>query len=259
MPANFYWPVFFFIKPRIVFLVLLLFNHSIKQKMSTMKTITTYLIIPMLILAQAASAQQRPVPDTTVKKYGADRKGERLKQMAEANREMMKQLNLTEEQQRQVRDLRQGEMATLKKLRADSGLTPEARRARMKTIRDEHAEKMKQILMPEQNNKLQELRKQRKGAMKDQAKQSAEARREMMKQLNLSEEQQRQLRELRQGGMTAIKKLRADSTLSPETRRDRLKTMHGEHVEKMKQVLTPEQYNKMQEFRKQRKAGSKMG
>lgn len=227
-----------------------------------MKTIPTSLIILMLILAQAASAQHRPASDTAAKQYKVNPKGngsERVKKMAQANREMMKQLNLTDEQQRQIQDLRQGEMATVNKLRSDSGLTPEARRTRMKTIREEHAEKMKQILTPEQFNKMQELRKQRKGAMKEQAKKSAEARRELMKQLNLSGEQQRQIRELRQGQMAAVKKLRSDAALSPEARRERIMSMRGEHAAKMKLLLTPEQFTKLQELRNQRKSAGKLG
>lgn len=81
----------------------------------------------------------------------------------------------------------------------------------------------------------------------------AEARKEIMDQLNLSEEQKRQLREYREGQAAELKKLKADSTLSPESRKARMKALREENSEKMKQILTAEQYNKMQELIRQRK------
>jgi Spy/CpxP family protein refolding chaperone len=255
----------FFIKPLTFCPVLSVFINFSKNKthaMKTMKNMPTCLIILMLMLGQAATAQQPPVADTATKKYGSHpygKRGERSKKMAEANREMMKQLNLSEDQQRQLRDLRQGEMATMQKLRNDTTLTPQARKDRMKSIRDEHLEKMKQLLTPEQFNKMQEFRKQQKAEFSEKGKKRAEAMRAKMKELNLSEVQRTQLREIRKGAMTSLRKLRSDTGLTPEARMDGMRKIRMEQTEKLKQVLTPEQFTRLQEFRKQQMGSGKTG
>jgi Spy/CpxP family protein refolding chaperone len=90
-------------------------------------------------------------------------------------------------------------------------------------------------------------------AQREKGGKQAEALKEIMGQLNLSEEQKKQLREQREVQGAALKKLKADSTLSPESRKARMKALREENSEKMKQILTAEQYNKMQELIRQRK------
>ena len=74
-------------------------------------------------------------------------------------------------------------------------------------------------------------------------------RRDMMKELNLSKEQRKQLKEIRQSNQSAKAAIENNTGLSAEQKQKELKALRRQQLEKMKAILTPEQLEKFKKLR----------
>ncbi len=74
-------------------------------------------------------------------------------------------------------------------------------------------------------------------------------RRDMMKELNLSKEQRKQLKEIRQSNQSAKAAVENNTGLSAEQKQKELKALRRQQLEKMKAILTPEQLEKFKKLR----------
>jgi Spy/CpxP family protein refolding chaperone len=71
-------------------------------------------------------------------------------------------------------------------------------------------------------------------------------------ELNLTKEQQSQIKSMHAEYKQKYAALKADSSLSAEQRKQQYKALHQEQQNKMKTILTPEQQSKLMEMKKQK-------
>ncbi len=184
----------------------------------------------LLPLAPAAEKKEAP----------ADRDGalvERIKRIGE-------ELNLSEDQREKVRTLMQEELGRMRELREDQTTPREEKMTKYREAQEKLSAKMKDILNPEQFAKWEKLRPGAAGPA------GAGNPRERMQQifadLNLSSEQQEKVRSAMQGQGEKMRELR---DASPEERREKFQKFQEEMNAKMKEILTPEQFEKWQKAR----------
>lgn len=75
----------------------------------------------------------------------------------------------------------------------------------------------------------------------------------MMQQLNLTADQQTQMKALHQDMLQQRNAIQNDTSLTADQKKEKMKGLHQSQMEKMNAILTPEQQAKMKELRQQRK------
>lgn len=78
-------------------------------------------------------------------------------------------------------------------------------------------------------------------------------------ELHLTQEQRQKIQALLEEQREKIQALRRDTSLTPEQRREKARALREEHQNKMKEILTPEQYQKWQQLREARGPGAGPG
>ena len=92
---------------------------------------------------------------------------------------------------------------------------------------------VKREVNPSQNKQSNMVKKNKKKAM--------------MKDLNLTKEQQGQLKEFKRSMKQKKEDINKDQTLTEAQKKAKLKELHKEKTQKMNSILTPEQREKMKE------------
>jgi Spy/CpxP family protein refolding chaperone len=67
----------------------------------------------------------------------------------------------------------------------------------------------------------------------------------MVKELNLSKEQMGQLKDMNRDLKQQMQAIKADQTLSDEQRREKVKAINKTRIEKLKTILTPQQFEQL--------------
>ena len=80
---------------------------------------------------------------------------------------------------------------------------------------------------------------------------SKEDRRALMKSLNLSREQARKLKEIRQQNKPQLEAIRNDSSLQPADRRAKMRDLMQQQQDQLSAILSPEQQQRMKTFRRE--------
>ncbi len=78
---------------------------------------------------------------------------------------------------------------------------------------------------------------------------------DMLKDLNLTDDQKAKMKAAREEMETQGKALRDDTTLKPEEKRDKFKALREAQHAKVKEILTPEQFEKFQKMMEHRPMG----
>ena len=151
------------------------------------------------------------------------------------------ELNLTKEQQSQMKSMQAEYKQKYMKLKADSSLTADQRKQQYKALHQEQQNKMKAILTPEQQSKLTEMKKQKISRAK-----------QHIKELNLSQDQQAQWKNINKEYKDKMMALKNDKTLNDQQRKDQFKSLNKERMDKVKGILNDDQKAKLAEFRKDR-------
>jgi len=160
----------------------------------------------------------------------------------------MAQLNLTDDQKSEIKtindDFKQ-QMTDLKK--SEDKITVTEWKSKMATIRKDHHEKMDKVLTPEQKASLKTMHKEH-GQRFRQDKQKHMDR--MKKELNLTDEQSAAVEKSFGESMQKMKAVHDDKTLSDDQKKAQFKTLHEQQEANLKTILTPDQWNKFQELKK---------
>lgn len=82
--------------------------------------------------------------------------------------------------------------------------------------------------------------------------------RAVIKELGLSKEQMKQVRALQKDGKTKKAEIKANTQLSTEAKKQALKELAKGQLEKMKGILTEEQFKKLMESRQKKEGATEM-
>ena len=166
---------------------------------------------------------------------------------------MMQDLNLTAEQQTQMKTLHEDMMQQRNAIQNDASLSADQKKDKMKELRQTQMQKMNAILTPDQQAKMKTFRKEGK-----QNHQMRKGSPQMMQQLDLTADQQTQMKALHETMQQQRNAIKNDASLSADQKKDKMKELHQTQMEKVNTILTPEQQAKMKAFREQRKQNHKM-
>ncbi|MEO6547248.1 MAG: hypothetical protein ABIN94_04590 [Ferruginibacter sp.] len=162
---------------------------------------------------------------------------------------MLKELNLTAAQKDQLKASRQNTHQQLADLNKNENITVKEYKTRKASILKAQKDAMEKVLTPAQKDQVM------------QAKQKAEVRHEAMNakrlekmkaKLNLSDEQVATIKSNREAGKAKVKAIRENTQLTAAEKKDQLMAIRKAQKDSFKQVLTPEQINKMEDLRKER-------
>jgi Spy/CpxP family protein refolding chaperone len=199
------------------------------------------LIALTLVLASVgftASAQER----REVKTPRAEEK------MRMHDRKSMQDLNLTEAQKTELKAQRESAKAQLQAIKADGSLTDAQKAEKAKAIHQEQKTKMQALLTAEQKTKLEEGRK----VAKERGKEMGEKKKQAYKDLNLTSEQSAKLKANREASKAKMDAIRNNSSLTEEQKKAQIKELKKTSKADMKNILTAEQIQKMQQMKKEK-------
>lgn len=157
-------------------------------------------------------------------------------------------LNLTVEQQAMARQIFESKRAQLENLRADASLTPEQKKTAAKEIFRAAMDQFRHILTPEQLQKMDQIRAN-KGYRKDGRHGTAMGLFKFGKALNLTAEQEAQIKQIFLAHKAQMSGAWKDASLTPEQRRAMAQQTREAVMAEVRQVLTPEQQQKLDEMK----------
>ena len=199
-----------------------------RQKQLTIALITVASALSVSHAAQAANNEPG--------RFG----GARAAQWREWMQAGAKELNLTEEQKAKLKEIYAPQREKLREIRQDQNLTREQKLEKFRALRAEFEPKLKGILTQAQWEKWQQRKTQARERWKN-----------ARKEWNLTDEQRAKLKAIRQTQMDKARKLREDTSLSPQEKVEKFKALRAEVAPKVKEILTPEQYVKWEQARGQ--------
>ena len=193
-------------------------------------------------LATAASAQQ--LHDSSMATNGHFHRYGR-----QHSRDLSRQLDLTQTQRAQLKSLNQDYHQGLRELDRNENITVREMRDRKAALRKEHRNAFQQLLTPDQKTRMQEF------SSKRQLQSQAMASRKMDKMktvLSLTDEQTTKIKDLNQEFRAGMMKLREDQSMGRTEKKDQMHSLSEQHKEQISRMLTPEQQNKLTQWRSQR-------
>ena len=166
------------------------------------------------------------------------------------------QLNLTDEQKARLKSIREDFRKQMEELNKQDQITVAEMRNRRQALHNQFQSQFEAILTPEQKNQLEQVKTERKGkegkgfGNRD-GNRLRKAGADLQKELNLTPDQQQKVSQIRSNYRTKFETLRNDNTLTQDQKREKLQELRKQQQDEMKQVLTPEQIEKMESFKKQ--------
>lgn len=161
--------------------------------------------------------------------------------------EMKASLNLTEEQSKAWDDIHSSFKAQMETLKSKEGLSDDERRRAAKEVRAEQRTAILDLLTDEQEVILNEQKRNHRKEKQKRHKQK------MSEELQLTPEQEKQMKDVNQRYQEQIKAVKADESLTDEQKKSTIKNLKSEKKEVVKSLLTEEQQAKMEELKKNKK------
>lgn len=165
----------------------------------------------------------------------------------------MEQLNLTDQQKTEMKAINEDfkqQMTDLKK--SEDKITVTEWKGKMATIRKDHHEKVQKVLTDEQKASMKKMRKEHGRKFRQDKHNRIET---MKKELNLSDEQTLAVEKNLAESLKKMKAVHEDKSLSEDQKKEQFKTLHNQEQEGLKKILSPDQWNKLQEMKKHHRYG----
>src|SRR5258708_315480 len=124
-------------------------------------------------------------------------------------------------------------------IEADASLTPQQKEERMSALKQEHERLFSSILTPQQLDEAKKIQ-----SLKSDSDIPA-----------VTEQQEQQIRELKTGFAETARQIDEDASLSPQEKKARMEGIHNSIMERMHQILTPEQLSQMHQQKSVQEAG----
>ena len=214
--------------------------------------------IKILLLSSATLACALPAlrsedtnPAGGAPETGREEFGGRFRKRGE---HIAKELGLTDDQKAQMKALGEEQKAAADAVRADASLTDDLKKQKVKQIRQDFKAKRESLLTPDQKKKADEMRanfeEHRAGDRQGRGAGGPPGER-MSKELGLSAEQQTQMQAIGQEQRVAADAVRADASLTPEQKKEKMTQLWQEFKAKRQALLTPEQRTKAESMKEQ--------
>lgn len=223
------------------------------------------IFIGALALVMTATASQAQVTDNRGQKPRHE--------MRKGHDQAMQKLNLTDAQKTQMKTIMENQRSEMQSLK-NSNLPKDQQQEKRKAIQEKYHTQMQTILTPEQKQQMDQMRAQRSGKMAEKGKADWKGGRKgmaagkgaktghgmramgngkMAQELNLTDAQKQQMEQVRTDFRTKMQAIRSNNSLSAEQKKEQMKTLMNQQKEQTKAILTPEQVQKMESFRKEKK------
>jgi Spy/CpxP family protein refolding chaperone len=160
-------------------------------------------------------------------------------------------LNLSQQQQDQLKPILEKQRQEMQAIRKDTSLTSDQKKQKFRVLHQDFQNQVNGVLTPEQQQQWQQLKAHGK-----QRHEHMGAR--MAQKLNLSAQQQDQIKPLIQKQREQARAIWQDSSLTQDQKKQKMQALHQETQAQMNTILTPEQQQQMQQMResfKQRRHG----
>lgn len=158
-------------------------------------------------------------------------------------------LNLTDDQKTKLKSLHEGLRQQIQALQSDTTLSADDKRAKIRSLRENTRQQFRTVLTPEQQQQLENGRRnhgERRGF---------DARRGTRAELGLTADQRSQLQKIHQSTKSQVSVIRSDTTLRPEQKEAKLKSLLQSTDQQVSTILTPEQQQKLKEGHRRGRGG----
>jgi Spy/CpxP family protein refolding chaperone len=199
-----------------------------------------------ILVGSLAMAQQAPQSKAQMHKYHHQHYGHHHRHHGMA---LSKTLNFSDQQKLQLQTMRQDFRKKMDDLNKNESITVKAMRDQKAALIREQRTAFQNLLTPEQKNKLDDMRKH----MAQKRQEMASRRIDKMKEkLSLSDEQTAKIKTLDSQFRENLKKNKENTSLDRTAKKEAFIEMFKQHKEELQGILTPEQLNKLQEWKKER-------
>jgi Spy/CpxP family protein refolding chaperone len=159
-------------------------------------------------------------------------------------------LNLTADQKQKMKENQENLKSQRQAIQNDATLTPEQKKSKLMDLQKASREKTNALLTAEQKATLKASQKEKgyEKGMKGQKRMKGEKGMKHdrdMKGLNLTQDQQTKMKELRPKMQSESMAIKNNSSLTEEQKKQQMQELRKNHKEQMNQLLTPEQKLKM--------------
>jgi Spy/CpxP family protein refolding chaperone len=169
---------------------------------------------------------------------------------------MSRKLNLSQQQQDQLKPIFQKQREQMQAIRKDTTLTADQKKQKIEALHQEFQPQVNGVLTPEQQQQWQQVKAQGKPQLEERRQAMGSAR--MAQKLNLSAQQQEQIKPLMEKRREQAKAIWQDNSLTADQKKQKMQALNQETRAQMNTILTPEQQQQMQQMRenfKQRRHG----
>lgn len=168
--------------------------------------------------------------------------------------QIIDQLELTDDQQTELKKIKEENRNRIKELKADSTLTEDERKIAFKELRTERKEQVNEVLTDEQIAKLKEIKQEhRKKNAKTPEERAQTITDKMVEKLELDTGQTEKVKALNFKVAKEISELKQNEDLTPEEKKESVKTVKGNHKSEMESILTEAQFSKYEKHLEERK------
>ena len=164
----------------------------------------------------------------------------------------MKALNLSASQKEQLKAARQNTNTQLAALNKNDQMTVKDFKESKAEILKSQKQQMAGILTEDQKNQLAQSKTSANDSKGDKAGRNFG---KMKENLSLTDNQVTQIKANRDAEQAKIKAIRDNSALSKSEKREQLKSIKQEQKNSLAQILSPDQISKLEDSRKERRAG----
>ena len=169
--------------------------------------------------------------------------------------EAFQKLNLSEDQKAKFKSMHEDFRKQMQDLKKQDNITVKEWKARKEKLHQDRKEKMQSLLTADQKAQLQKMREDRLS----QRQAHTQKRMEIMKRrLTLTDEQSKKLTDLQSEMSGKVKTLRENNSLTQDQKKDQIRDLMKERKEKMKSILTNEQFKKLKELKRERPGRKKV-
>lgn len=169
----------------------------------------------------------------------------------EHRKDRTEQLNLTADQKAKLKTIREAHRKQWQELKKQDNITVKEWKTRRQELAQKQHTEMSAILTAEQQQQLATMHGDRSKGMQGKGfRQHGQP----MAQLNLTDAQQTKMKAANQSFKTKRAALRSNTTLAQAQKKEQMQALAQQHRQEVKAILTPEQQQKLETLRQDRRA-----